>query len=108
MINIMGFKEFFGLGNKEHFIPLEQRGEVVPEVRDHKPLHMAPSRSVVGIGPKEAIRIGPVYRCVNIISNMVSQMDVKVYRGEKVVKYVPMIVREPIEGESLSSFVQQV
>lgn len=105
----MGWKEFWGIGRKEDIIvPVTQQEEsVVPEVRAHSFETLDTSRFVVGITPKEAAKIGTVWRAVNIISTMISQMDVKVYRGEKEVKYVPLLMREPIEGESFSSFVQQ-
>lgn len=103
----MGFKEFFGFGTYEQFIPVHRDSEEETEVRSSGVGFIAPSRVATGIGPKEAIRIGTVYRCVNIISTMISQMDVKVYRGTKAMAYTPSIIKEPIEGESFSSFVQQ-
>lgn len=103
----MGLREFFGFNERnEVVIPVNQE---VMEARAHvAPAYLPTSRALTGIGPKEVVRIGTVYRCVNIISTMVSQMDVKVYRGKKEMTYVPMIIREPIEGESFSSFIQQV
>ncbi|BAH55222.1 phage portal protein [Rhodococcus opacus] len=91
--------------------PVEQvRNEV--ETRstpdgEPSPAILPPSREAVGINPKEASRIGTVYRSVNIISTMISQMPLEVYRGEKKIN-TPLVIQNPIEGESQRSFVQQV
>lgn len=104
----MGLRDFFGLnGREEQVVRIEQPDSPATQMRHHVPAYLPVSRTATGLGPKEVVRIGTVYRCVNIISTMVSQMDVKVMRGKKEMSYVPMIVREPIEGESFSSFVQQ-
>lgn len=104
----MGFREFFGLNaREEQFVSVNQEQPVV-EARHHSPVTLPPSRTAISIGPKEAARIATVYRAINIISTMISQMEVKVMRGKQELKYTPLLVREPIEGESFSSFTQQV
>lgn len=103
----MGFKEFFGFESRSEAIVVNVNPPQDNEERAAGSAFLPPSRSVTGIGPKEAVRIGTVYRCVNIISTMISQMDVKVMRGKKEMSYVPAIIKNPIEGESFSSFVQQ-
>lgn len=95
----MSIKEFFGFESRER----------TPEQVAHEPSPaiMPPSRSDhVSIDPVAASRIGTVYRSVNIISTMISQMELEVYRDGKKIK-TPLLVKNPIDGESQSSFVQQ-
>lgn len=104
----MSWKDFFGIG-RDHEVRIDVQNDAVQErAAGTNPLFLAPSRQAVGIGPKEAIRIGTVYRAVNIISTTIAQMEVKVMRGKKEMNYTPAIIKNPIEGESFSSFVQQV
>lgn len=79
----------------------------VDEEGNPSPAILPPSRSLVGIGPKEAYKIGTVYRSINIISTMISQMDLVVYRNDKLVN-TPLLIKNPIESETQRSFVQQV
>lgn len=79
----------------------------VDEDGEPSPAILPPSRSLVGIGPKEAYKIGTVYRSINIISTMISQMDLVVYRNDKLVN-TPLLIKNPIESETQRSFVQQV
>lgn len=105
----MGFKEFW-LGKPE---PIT-RENVSPQVEERadsngnpSPAILPPSRTAFGIGPREAARIGSVYRCVNIISTMISQMPLEVFRDEKKLK-TPYLIQNPVEGESQAAFVQEV
>lgn len=95
----MSIREFFGF---------EARTNNTEEVREEvNPAILPPARSDhIAIDPVTASRIGTVYRSVNIISTMISQMEMEVYRDGKKIK-TPLLVRNPIDGESQSSFVQQ-
>lgn len=104
----MSIREYFGFEPKKELVSdseLETRAE--PN-GDPSPSILPPARnSINSIDPKEAARLGTVYRSVNIISTMISQMDLKVYRDGKEIK-TPYLIQNPIDGESQSSFVQQV
>lgn len=80
----------------------------VDEEGNPSPAILPPSRSLIGISPKEAFKIGTVYRSINIISTMISQMDLIVYRSDKLMATTPLLIKNPIESESQRSFVQQV
>lgn len=104
----MSIREYFGFEPKKvRVTDSEIETRATPE-GDPSPSILPPARSNVNIVyPKEAARIGTVYRSVNIISTMISQMDLKVYRDGKEIK-APYVIQNPIDGESQSSFVQQV
>lgn len=98
------FKDFW-LGTEQ---PVQKQEIRVDEEGNPSPLILPPSRtSIINVQPKEAIRIATVYRSIDIIATMVSQMDLRVFRGEELMKSTPLIVRNPIESESQSSFVIQ-
>lgn len=101
----MAIRDFFGFESKPTAEEMQTR---VDSNGDPSPAILPPAFTNRVIGPKEASKIGSVYRAVNIISTMTSQMSLKVYRGQKEVKTTPALVRNPIEGESQASFVQQV
>lgn len=81
-------------------VRVDQQGEPSPGI-------LPPARILnENVQPREAIKVGTVYRSVSIISTMVSQMHLDVYRDGKKIK-TPALIANPIEGESQCSFVQQ-
>lgn len=108
----MAIRDWFGFGEpykREEYVPVIQAAaHQEAEERAFNPALLPPSRTTISLTPKEVYKIGTVYRSINIISTMISQMELKVYRGEKVVKTIPAVVKSPIAGESQTSFIQQV
>ena len=93
-------REIEPIQNNEVEIRSTPEGEPSPAI-------LPPSRETAGISPKQAARIGTVYRSVNIISTMISQMPLEVFRADKKIT-TPLVVVSPIEGSTQREFIQQV
>lgn len=101
----MQFRELWGFPPKEPINPVvETRAD---ENGEPSPAILPPARDSISVTPRQALKIGTVFRAVSIISTTISQMELEVYRDAKKLK-TPLVIQNPIEGESQASFVQQV
>jgi HK97 family phage portal protein len=98
---------FFNIEREE-----SQTNEI--EKRDIAPLTgttVIPPRfaSSYHVDPNVALTIGIVYRAVDVISTMVSSMDISVYRDViPVIDRLPSFIKEPRLGYSMKNFVEEL
>lgn len=98
----MGTMKDFWLGKPE---PMQVR---VDENGEPSAAILPPARaSFINVQPREAMKIGTIYRSVSILSTTISQMELEVFRNGKKLK-TPALIANPIDSESQASFVQQI
>lgn len=102
----MSIREYFGFEpRKELTVPVVET-RATPD-GEPSPGILPPPRNSLGVTPTQASEIGTVYRAVNTISTVLSTLPIEVIRNGKKIK-TPLFIQNPIDGESQSSFIQQV